>query len=86
MIKLLLVLIAIFFLVLILMFGAVFRIVRFLLNPFSTQPKQKSTHQRTAGRTVSNKETLHTPEQKHHQPVIDADEGEYVEFEEIKDK
>jgi hypothetical protein len=69
------------FVLFVFLFG--FSIVRLLFGGlFGSRPKQNK--ERTNQQTQNKKQTRQTT-QPHQKKIIDSDEGEYIEYEEIKD-
>lgn len=59
-------------------------LIRFLLNPFRSKQPQSFSQQHSNQEPTE--ETVYTQRNGHKNKIIEEDEGEYVEFEEIKDK
>lgn len=76
--------------VLIIGFSLVFSVLSFVLNLFGINRRPSATHAEQASSPKANrqsepKETFSPSQPSKHKKIFDEDEGEYVEFEEIKE-
>lgn len=86
MLNFLLILIIIGFAIIFLIVNVAFGFIRVLLSPFLGRRREQPSYRRQEhAYTYSQEEKVRSPHTGNHEKVIGEDEGEYVDFEEIKE-